>query len=145
MDFLSKIVKDGSSDKQGNHQQQPSGNNELFNQFGKFVSGSNHQQQQQQQPLQQSSGSGSFLDKLHGVAGGGPESEKKEDALDKGIDYVQEKFLGKGPQNNENAAEQAKDKMIADAIRKQYQSATGKEFPVEEKKEKKSFGSSFGF
>jgi hypothetical protein len=24
------------------------------------------------------------MDKLHGMAGGGPESEKKEDALDKG-------------------------------------------------------------
>jgi hypothetical protein len=32
----------------------------------------------------QESGSSSFMDKLHGMAGGGPESEKKEDALDKG-------------------------------------------------------------
>jgi hypothetical protein len=50
-----------------------------------------------------------------------------------GIDYVQEKFLGGGPQNNENAAEQAKDRFIADQIRGQYKSATGKDFPIKEK------------
>ena len=33
---------------------------------------------------QQSGSGGSFMDKLHGMAGGGPESEKKEDTLDKG-------------------------------------------------------------
>jgi hypothetical protein len=38
-----------------------------------------------------------------------------------GIDFVQEKFLGQGPQHNESAFEQAKDKQIADAIRKGYQ------------------------
>ncbi|KAK4236519.1 hypothetical protein C8A03DRAFT_35559 [Achaetomium macrosporum] len=59
------------------------------------------------------------------MAGGGPESEKKEDALDKGIDWVQENILGQGPQNNESAAEQAKDRMIAQAIRSQYQGASG--------------------
>lgn len=58
---------------------------------------------------------------------------------------MQEKFFNKGPQNNENAAEQAQDKMIAQAIRDQYKKATGNDFPVKEKEEKKSgFGSAFG-
>ncbi|KAK1836541.1 hypothetical protein QBC39DRAFT_296580 [Podospora conica] len=129
---------------------------DLFNKFANQAAGQESQppqqqqqqqqqhNQQQQQP-QQSSGSGSLLDKLHGVAGGGPESEKKEDALDKGIDFVQEKFFGQGPQHNEHAAEQAKDKLIADTIREQYKKATGNEFPIKEKEEKKSsFGSAFG-
>jgi len=41
-------------------------------------------QKQQQQQTQGSSSGGGFMDKLHGMAGGGPESEKNEDALDKG-------------------------------------------------------------
>jgi hypothetical protein len=36
------------------------------------------------------------------------------DCLNEGIDYVQEKFLGQGPQNNESAIEQAKDEQISD-------------------------------
>lgn len=40
-------------------------------------------QQGQEQSTQKTS-SGGFMDKLHGMAGGGPQSEKKEDALDKG-------------------------------------------------------------
>jgi hypothetical protein len=31
-----------------------------------------------------------------------------------GIDFVQEKFLGAGPQDNESAFEQAKDEQISD-------------------------------
>jgi len=48
------------------------------------------QQQQQQQPQQQQSQSktDNLLNKLHGLAGGGPESEKKEDALDKGTSFT---------------------------------------------------------
>lgn len=45
-----------------------------------------------------------------------------------------------GPQNNESAAEQAKDKLIADTIRDQYKKATGKDFPIKEKEEKPSSG-----
>jgi len=86
---------------------------------------------------QQSSGSGGFLgglgDKLNSAAGGGRESEKNEDYLDKGVDYVQEKFMGAGPQDNESALEQAKDEQISDAIRKQYKSATGSDIPVKDK------------
>jgi len=77
--------------------------------------------------------SGGFMDKLHGMAGGGPNSEKNEDALDKGVDFVQERVLGQGAQNNENAVEQQKDEFISDQIRNQYKNATGKEFPVADK------------
>ena len=50
-----------------------------------------------------------------------------------GIDYVQEKYLHQGDQSHESAAEQAKDKKIADFIRGQYKDHTGKEFPIKEK------------
>lgn len=57
--------------------------------LGSFGGGSNQNQQQQQQPGQQSSsGGGGFLgglgDKMNSAAGGGKESEKNEDYLDKG-------------------------------------------------------------
>ncbi|KAL2257693.1 hypothetical protein VTK26DRAFT_9309 [Humicola hyalothermophila] len=115
MDFINKLAEQASG-KQNDQQSQ---------------------QQQQQQQQQQDKPSGSFLDKLHGMAGGGPESEKKEDALDKGIDWVQEHVLKQGNQDNESVAEQAKDKMIAKAIRDQYEKATGKPFPIKEKEEEK--------
>jgi hypothetical protein len=51
-----------------------------------------------------------------------------------GIDWVQEHVFKQGPQSNESAAEQAKDKFIAQNVREQYQKATGKEFPVKEKR-----------
>ena len=35
----------------------------------------------------------------------------------KGIDMVQEKVLGQGPQDNESAIEQAKDEQMSDFIR----------------------------
>jgi len=76
---------------------------------------------------------GGMMDKLHGMVGGGPQSEKNEDALDKGVDWVQENVLKQGPQNNENAIEQAKDEQISDMIRGGYKSGTGKEFPVADK------------
>ena len=86
---------------------------------------------------EQSSSSGGFLggigDKLNSAAGGGKESEKKEDSLDKGIDFVQERFMGQGKQDNESAFEQAKDDKIADFVRGQYKSQTGKDFPGGEK------------
>lgn len=61
--------------------------------------------------------------------------------LKTGIDFVQEKFLKQGPQDNESAAEQAKDKLIADAIRNGYKNATGNEFPIKEKKNNNSSSS----
>ncbi|CUS09398.1 unnamed protein product [Tuber aestivum] len=90
--------------------------------------------QQRQQGSSPSSSGGGFVDRLHGMVGGGPESEKKEDGLDKAIDYVQENFLGQGPQNNESALEQAKDGQIAGFVRSQYKGVTGKEFPGADKK-----------
>ncbi|KFY44310.1 hypothetical protein V494_01540 [Pseudogymnoascus sp. VKM F-4513 (FW-928)] len=84
------------------------------------------------------SGGGGFLDglkdKMNTAAGGGRESEKNEDMLDKGIDYVQEKFMGQGKQDNESAIEQAKDGQIADFIRSQYKGSTGSDFPIADKK-----------
>ena len=105
----------------------------LKNAAGQFGGNNNQQQGQQTQQggggssnegQQQSSSGGGFLggltNKLNGAAGGGVESEKNEDYLDKGIDYVQEKFMGQGPQNNESAVEQAKDEQISDYIRGQF-------------------------
>ncbi|KAF4550221.1 Hypothetical protein D9617_18g034120 [Elsinoe fawcettii] len=106
-----------------------------------LAGGSNNQEGQQQQ--QQSSGSseqkqgggffGGIGDKLNSAAGGGRESEKNEDYLDKGVDFVQEKFLGQGPQDNESAVEQAKDEQISDFIRGQYKSKTGSDIPIKDK------------
>ncbi|KAI4241960.1 MAG: hypothetical protein LQ352_007343 [Teloschistes flavicans] len=85
------------------------------------------------QAAEQGSSGGGFMDKVNSMAGGGKESEKKEDYLDKGIDMVQEKILGQGPQDNESAIEQAKDEQMSDFIRGQYKSASGKDFPVADK------------
>lgn len=91
---------------------------------------------QEGQTGEQGSSGGGFMDKVNSMAGGGRESEKKEDYLDKGslsiqytsvvllaltlvlgIDMVQEKVLGQGPQDNESAIEQAKDEQMSDFIR----------------------------
>lgn len=50
-----------------------------------------------------------------------------------GVDFVQERFLGQGPQDNESAVEQAKDEKISDFIRGQYKSSTGKDIPIKDK------------
>ncbi|KAI5857563.1 hypothetical protein BZA05DRAFT_346879 [Tricharina praecox] len=76
---------------------------------------------------------GGLLDTLHGAVGGGRQSEKNEDGVDKGVDFVQEKFMGAGPQDNESALEQAKDEKISDFVRGQYKSATGSEVPIKDK------------
>ncbi|TEB21134.1 hypothetical protein FA13DRAFT_1643456 [Coprinellus micaceus] len=81
---------------------------------------------------QQSSGGG-FTDKLNNLGGGGQTGERKEDGLDKGVDFVQERFMGQGAQKNESAFEQAKDEQISDAIRRGYKSTTGKDFPIGDK------------
>merc|ERR1711879_1105235 len=74
-----------------------------------------------------------LMNKANEAAGGGVKGEQKEDGLDKAIDFVQEKVLGQGPQNNESAMEQKQDEMISDMIRGQYKTATGKEFFVKDK------------
>ncbi|KAK7051481.1 hypothetical protein VNI00_004455 [Paramarasmius palmivorus] len=76
---------------------------------------------------------GGFMDKINNAMGGGAAGERKEDGLDKGIDWVQEHVFKQGPQNNESAAEQMKDNAIADTIRSQYKGMTGKDFPIADK------------
>lgn len=113
MDFL----KNAAGQFSGNNGQQQGHSN----QQGGMGSSSSEGQQQQG-----GGGGGGFLggltNKLNGAAGGGVESEKNEDYLDKGVDYVQEKFMGQGAQNNESAVEQAKDEQISDFIRGQFKS-----------------------
>ncbi|KAJ4987188.1 hypothetical protein SVAN01_07340 [Stagonosporopsis vannaccii] len=110
----------------------------------KFTGGNSQGQGQASSEQSQSTGSsgqqqggGGFLggigDKLNTAAGGGRESEKNEDYVDKGVDFVQEKFLGQGAQDNESAVEQAKDEQISDFIRGQYKNATGSDIPIKDK------------
>jgi len=111
--------------------------------FLKSVSGGNNNQQgsnsggQGEQQQSSSGGGGGFLgglgDKINGAAGGGKESEKNEDYLDKAIDFGQEKFMGAGDQSNESAAEQAKDEAMSDFIRGKYKTATGSDIPIKDK------------
>ncbi|EHL02687.1 hypothetical protein GLAREA_02086 [Glarea lozoyensis ATCC 20868] len=114
MDFVKKAMG-------GNEQQQGEGQNQATTQGG---SSSNQE-------------SGGFLsgigNKVNEAAGGGKESEKNEDYLDKGVDFVQEKFMGAGPQDNESAVEQAKDEQISDFIRGQYKNTTGSDVPIKDK------------
>ena len=134
----------------------------LKNAAGSLGGNQNQEGQQQGQgqgQQQQSEGSGGgFLggigDKMNSAAGGGKESEKNEDYLDKGkmipenntrlantlaltlitgVDFAQEKFMGQGPQDNESAVEQAKDEQISDFIRSKYKSTTGSDVPVKDK------------
>lgn len=57
---------------------------DFVNKFtGGSKDGEDKKQEEQSSQKQESSGGG-FMDKLHGMAGGGKESEKNEDALDKG-------------------------------------------------------------
>ncbi|MCJ1253055.1 hypothetical protein MMC24_000862 [Lignoscripta atroalba] len=107
------------------------------------MGGNNNAQNQSTQKIpqggseQSSSGGGGFLggigDKFNSAAGGGKESEKNEDYLDKGIDMVQQYGLGGGAQNNESAVEQAKDEQISDFIRGQYKSNVGSDMPIKDK------------
>ncbi|KAK3319089.1 hypothetical protein B0H66DRAFT_256728 [Apodospora peruviana] len=133
MDFINKIASQASGDKkpEGQHQES-SGAGGLLGKLGNLAGNSGHDNQQSGS----SSGGGGFMDKLNGLAGGGKESEKNEDLLDKGIDFVQEKVLKQGPQDNESAAEQAKDEQISDFIRDQYKKNLGNDFPIKDKEHK---------
>ncbi|KAM0457987.1 hypothetical protein ACHAPV_001354 [Trichoderma viride] len=82
---------------------------------------------------QQSGSGGGFMSTMNNMAGGGAQGEKDEDFLDKGVDFVQEKFLGQGDQSNESAAEQQKDEVISDMIRDKYKGVTGSDFPIKDK------------
>ncbi|KAH9476942.1 hypothetical protein JR316_0010858 [Psilocybe cubensis] len=88
----------------------------------------------QSKETQSTAGSGGgLMDKASGALGGGQAGEKNEDLLDKGVDLVQERVLGAGPQDNESPIEQAKDEQISDAIRRGYKGATGSDFPIKDK------------
>ncbi|KAH6635048.1 hypothetical protein B0J18DRAFT_417807 [Chaetomium sp. MPI-SDFR-AT-0129] len=106
---------------------------DFVNKLASKATGEHQQGGQQPDQAQKPSGSGGLMDTFNNLAGGGAKGEQKEDGLDKGIDWVQEKVFKQGPQDNESAAEQATDNMIADQIRKQYKNATGKEFPIADK------------
>jgi hypothetical protein len=142
MDFVNKLTggnKGNNQQQEGEYGRDNYGSNQ---QQGGFGGGNN--QQQGSVPidhnveggsgsnLQKSSGGflGGITDKLNGAAGGGRESEKNEDYLDKGtltsscsydyiandrigVDFVQEKFMGGGAQDNESAIEQAKDEQVS--------------------------------
>ena len=117
MDFVNKFTGGGNSNSNNNGQ--------AVNQQSSSSTG------------EQQQGGGGFLggigDKLNSAAGGGRESEKNEDYLDKGVDFVQEKFLGQGAQDNESAVEQAKDEQISDFVRGQYKKTTGSDIPIKDK------------
>ncbi|TQS36590.1 hypothetical protein Golomagni_02954 [Golovinomyces magnicellulatus] len=117
MDFVKKLSGGNNGDSKASHES----HNHTHDSAAAAPSGNN----------------GGFLDrmsnKLNTATGGGRESEKNEDLLDKSVDFIQEKFLGKGKQDNESAIEQAKDEKISDAIRKGYQSVVGKEIPIKDK------------
>jgi len=105
----------------------------LKNLVSNTSSSNNEQQQPASNEESSSGGSGGLMGKLNSALGGGKASEKKEDYLDKGVDLVQERVLGQGPQDNESAIEQAKDEQISDYIRGSYKSVTGSNFPGEDK------------
>ncbi|KAH9996754.1 hypothetical protein F4779DRAFT_185761 [Xylariaceae sp. FL0662B] len=101
--------------------------------INKVTGGSKDNQEKQAESEQKQSSGGGFTGKLNSMAGGGKESEKKEDALDKGVDWVQEHVLGQDDQSNESAVEQAKDEQISDFIRDQYKKTTGSDVPIKDK------------
>jgi len=101
--------------------------------LNKVTGGDNANKQTEHKPESSGGFLGGIGDKINSAAGGGRESEKNEDYLDKGVDFVQEKFLGQGPQDNESAVEQAKDEKISDFIRKQYKTTTGSDIPIKDK------------
>lgn len=92
----------------------------------KFTGGEQKNEQQNVGSSEQKQEDGGFLggigNKMNEAAGGGAAGEKNEDMLDKGmwlwrqsissrrpltcpgVDFVQEKFLGQGPQDNEVCA-----------------------------------------
>ncbi|KAF2441329.1 hypothetical protein P171DRAFT_488884 [Karstenula rhodostoma CBS 690.94] len=103
----------------------------------KFAGGDQNSAQQQTAGSSEQKQEGGFFsglgNKANEAAGGGAAGEKNEDLLDKGVDFVQEKFLGQGAQDNESALEQAKDEKISDFIRGQYKGATGGDVPIKDK------------
>lgn len=164
MDFINKFTHQGEQTQgqqtntqipqQQGTQAQTSGSDGFGSMLGQFTGG--NQQAAQGTQASSSNQGGSFFsglgNKMNSAAGGGVESEKNEDYLDKGIsnwlnlptlnltnmsvlgiDFVQEKFMGGGKQDNESAIEQAKDEQISDFIRGKYKTTTGTDFPIKDK------------
>ncbi|KAI1332730.1 hypothetical protein F5Y16DRAFT_394038 [Xylariaceae sp. FL0255] len=105
-----------------------------MNFINKITGGSSQRKDEKEKlPTENPESSNGIMDRLNTMAGGGKESEKNEDGLDKAVDWVQEHILKQGDQSNESAIEQAKDEQISDAIRAQYLKATGHEFPIKDK------------
>ncbi|CAG8983544.1 hypothetical protein HYALB_00004345 [Hymenoscyphus albidus] len=133
MDFIKKAVGADSQDSTTNTTSQQTQQTQQHT-----SSSSSGEYNQHSSSTEKKEGGGGFLsgitEKLNGAAGGGKESEKNEDYLDKGVDFVQQHILGQGPQDNESAIEQAKDEKISDFIRGKYKDTTGKEIPIEDKK-----------
>ncbi|TEB14136.1 hypothetical protein FA13DRAFT_1652005, partial [Coprinellus micaceus] len=80
---------------------------------------------------QQPAGGGGFMGSINERLGGVKSGEKKEDLLDKSVDFVQEHILKQGPQDNESATEWFKDEQISDSIRRAFKQTTGNDFPVD--------------
>ncbi|KAL0069477.1 hypothetical protein AAF712_003512 [Marasmius tenuissimus] len=130
MDFLNK--NNNNQQMSGAPQEQHKGQGGGL--LGNLMHGSSGAPQDQVSGSGNTAGSGGgFMGKLNNAMGGGAAGEKNEDALDKGVDWVQENVMKQGPQNNESAAEQMKDEAISDAIRDQYKNMTGKDFPIADK------------
>ncbi|UNI24263.1 hypothetical protein JDV02_010026 [Purpureocillium takamizusanense] len=126
MDFVKNLASGGGSNANNNNN---NGNNSSGNQPQHSGGGDGGA----------GSSGGGLMDKFNNLAGGGKQGEANEDSLDKAVDFVQEKFLGKGDQSNESAAEQAKDEAISDFIRDKYKGVTGGDFPIQDKDRKPGF------
>jgi hypothetical protein len=138
MDFVNKLTGGGNSNSNRNDNDNYNNNRNDNDNYGSNNRndndsyGSNNRndndnynssEQRGSSSGQKQEGSGGFLgglgDKFNSAAGGGRESEKNEDYVDKGmfmiqlrqymshtniilgVDFVQEKFMGAGPQDNE--------------------------------------------
>jgi hypothetical protein len=138
MDFVNKLTGGGNSNSNRNDNDNYNNNRNDNDNYGNnnrndndnYGSNSRNDNDSYNNPEQRGSssgqkqeGSGGFLgglgDKFNSAAGGGRESEKNEDYVDKGmfmiqlrqymthtnmilgVDFVQEKFMGAGPQDNE--------------------------------------------
>ncbi|CAG8643470.1 15957_t:CDS:2, partial [Acaulospora colombiana] len=110
----------GGNNNHGN----PSGGGGLLGTLTSALGKNDHQQQghSSQNNNNHSGGSGGLMGMVNNALGGGQRAEEKE-----AIDMFQEHVMKSGPQNNESAIEQAKDKQIADAIRGGYKQFTGKD------------------
>ncbi|PPR04608.1 hypothetical protein CVT24_011736 [Panaeolus cyanescens] len=131
--FASDAVSDALTNNNSEQKQNESSNNNsnntnvaaaatgLLGQLDGVLSNANKENKEGNDP---GNVANTLLSKLDGALGGGQKAEQKE-----GIDLIQEHVFKAGSQTNESAVEQAKDKVIADAVRSGYKSVTGKDIP----------------